>query len=99
MNEKQFWTKKSVPVNRILEYSLVDGPGNRTVIFLQGCNIACHYCHNPETQKICLNCGVCIEVARQKHFQWRTKWLFGMKKDVLGAMPVFQSAHIKARLR
>ncbi|MHB1391579.1 MAG: radical SAM protein [Clostridia bacterium] len=36
-------------VNKILPFSSVDGPGNRTVIFLQGCNFNCLYCHNPET--------------------------------------------------
>lgn len=27
---------------------------------MQGCNIACLYCHNPETQRMCINCGVCV---------------------------------------
>ncbi|NLY46019.1 MAG: radical SAM protein [Tissierella sp.] len=40
------------PIHKIIPHSLVDGPGNRTSIFLQGCNIKCEYCHNPETQKI-----------------------------------------------
>jgi anaerobic ribonucleoside-triphosphate reductase activating protein len=36
-------------VRKIINFSSVDGPGNRTVIFLQGCNLNCLYCHNPET--------------------------------------------------
>lgn len=48
-------------VNRIIPFSSVDGPGNRTAIFLQGCNINCRYCHNPETRKLCAQCGLCVE--------------------------------------
>lgn len=52
--------KLTVPVNRIIPFSAVDGPGNRTAVFLQGCNIDCKYCHNPETRALCINCGVCV---------------------------------------
>ncbi|SKC76190.1 YjjW family glycine radical enzyme activase [Maledivibacter halophilus] len=48
-------------INRILPFSSVDGPGNRTAIFLQGCNFNCLYCHNPETINKCNNCGRCVE--------------------------------------
>ncbi len=47
-------------VNRIIPFSSVDGPGNRTAIFFQGCNFNCLYCHNPETINPCNNCGLCI---------------------------------------
>jgi pyruvate formate lyase activating enzyme len=40
---------KTAPINRILRSSIVDGPGNRAAVFVQGCNFNCVYCHNPET--------------------------------------------------
>lgn len=52
---------KKAPVNKIIPFSVVDGIGNRTSIFLQGCNIHCGYCHNPETQNLCISCGRCVE--------------------------------------
>lgn len=52
---------KKVTVNKIIPFSSVDGPGNRTAIFLQGCNIDCRYCHNPETHSHCISCGICLE--------------------------------------
>ena len=36
-------------VQRTVGLSMVDGPGNRAVVFFQGCNLRCAYCHNPET--------------------------------------------------
>lgn len=49
------------PINKIIECSTVDGPGCRTSIFVQKCNIHCLYCHNPETQNICNACGLCVD--------------------------------------
>ncbi len=51
---------KSGFVNHILPQSYVDGPGNRAVLFLQGCNFHCKYCHNPFTINQCTNCGECV---------------------------------------
>ncbi|KUO70845.1 MAG: YjjW family glycine radical enzyme activase [Clostridia bacterium BRH_c25] len=50
-------------VNRILPFSSVDGPGNRTVVFFQGCNFNCAYCHNPETINRCSDCGLCLSAC------------------------------------
>lgn len=50
-------------VNKIIKTSAVDGPGNRMVIFFQGCNFNCSYCHNPETINLCSGCGACAEVC------------------------------------
>lgn len=47
-------------VNKILTYSIVDGPGNRLVVFLQGCNFDCAACHNPYTIGTCDDCGDCV---------------------------------------
>ena len=47
-------------LNKIIPFSSVDGPGNRTAIFLQGCNFNCVYCHNPETINHCINCSFCV---------------------------------------
>lgn len=51
------------PVNKIIPFSSVDGPGNRTAIFLQGCCFNCRYCHNPETISACIHCGACVAVC------------------------------------
>lgn len=47
-------------VNKIIPFSAVDGPGNRTAVFLQGCNLDCKFCHNPETIHPCIHCGSCV---------------------------------------
>ncbi len=39
-------------IDSIETLGLVDGPGIRTVVFLNGCKLRCLYCHNPEMWKI-----------------------------------------------
>ncbi len=51
------------------KYSVQDGPGIRTTVFLKGCPLCCQWCHNPESQSArpeiifvesrCLRCGEC----------------------------------------
>ena len=61
--ERMGKTNITAPVNKIISFSAVDGFGNRTAIFLQGCNQNCWYCHNPETIRHCKACGACVEVC------------------------------------
>jgi pyruvate formate lyase activating enzyme len=46
-------------INRIIDYSAVNGPGTRMVLVFQGCNFRCQYCHVPDTLGNCNGCGVC----------------------------------------
>lgn len=48
-------------LNDLIRFSAVDGPGNRFVVFVQGCNFNCIACHNPHTINACDSCGICVE--------------------------------------
>ncbi|MFC2060531.1 glycyl-radical enzyme activating protein [Chloroflexota bacterium] len=60
-------------VFNIQRYSLQDGPGIRTTVFLKGCTLRCSWCSNPESQAVfpeilnrralCTKCELCIGVC------------------------------------
>jgi len=60
-------------VFNIQRFSIHDGPGIRTTVFLKGCSLACVWCHNPEsiapTPELaffpdkCIRCGHCFEAC------------------------------------
>ena len=53
----------------IQRFSIHDGPGIRTTVFLKGCNMRCSWCHNPESYRpepvlaynaaLCVGCRAC----------------------------------------
>src|SRR5665647_2040797 len=57
----------------IQRFSIHDGPGIRTTVFLKGCPLQCRWCCNPESinphpellfnPELCIGCGKCIEVC------------------------------------
>ena len=57
----------------IQTYSIHDGPGIRTTVFLKGCPLKCAWCQNPESQsaipqlffnsEACAGCGKCLMVC------------------------------------
>jgi pyruvate formate lyase activating enzyme len=60
----------STLVTNIQGYSIHDGPGIRTVVFLKGCSLECQWCSNPECisphpetgffKSLCTRCGKCV---------------------------------------
>lgn len=58
-------------ITDIQKFSLNDGSGIRTTVFVKGCNMRCRWCHNPETfdmepqkayyQNKCIHCGHCSD--------------------------------------
>jgi len=66
--------ERSAIVFEIQRFSIHDGPGIRTTVFLKGCNLRCKWCHNPESSKSypelmfygnkCIKCLSCINECR-----------------------------------
>jgi len=60
-------------VTNIQRFSIHDGPGVRTVVFLKGCPLNCKWCHNPEcieksrqiqfNSSRCINCNACVSAC------------------------------------
>ncbi len=65
--------KTDANVFNIQHFSLHDGPGVRTTVFLKGCDLRCAWCHNPESwdprpvlrvyPTLCIGCGACVKVC------------------------------------
>jgi pyruvate formate lyase activating enzyme len=70
-------------ITNIQYFSVDDGPGIRTTLFLKGCCMHCRWCHNPETitpgrqlqykKNLCRACGRCVKSCPQGVFSISSK--------------------------
>lgn len=75
----------------IQRFSVHDGPGIRTTVFLKGCQLHCLWCHNPESVSPevgdvayvpgkCIDCGACFACLQGAHGQEDGKHVFHREK-------------------
>lgn len=78
--------EKMAIVFNIQHFSIHDGPGIRTVVFLKGCPMRCKWCANPESQisspeigwtrSECIRCGECIKGLKNEDCRFEEDTLF-----------------------
>jgi pyruvate formate lyase activating enzyme len=77
-------------VHSLETFGLVDGPGVRCVIFLQGCAMRCQYCHNPETWDVSCGQEYTPQEIFQKVYRYRSYWKDNGGITISGGEPLLQ---------
>lgn len=77
-------------INSIETFGLVDGPGVRFVIFMQGCQMRCKYCHNPETWDINTGDEKTADEMFDKAMRYKNYWKDNGGITVSGGEPLLQ---------
>ncbi len=73
----------------------VDGPGVRFVVFLQGCNLRCGCCHNPDTWQIGTGNAFSPEQVLQKVLRCRSYFGKDGGVTVSGGEPLLQADFVR----
>ncbi len=78
-------------IHSIQTLGTLDGPGVRFVVFVQGCNLRCHCCHNPDTWDI--NGGELVTPSEVVSKAIKYKGYFGEKGGITisGGEPLLQA--------
>ena len=86
-------------IHSIETFGAVDGPGIRTVFFMQGCPARCLYCHNPDSWNV--NEGKPIEVEEIVHWAVRGIPYYGNTGGVTfsGGEPLMQGEFLLEAMR
>ncbi len=82
-------------VNSIQTLGTLDGPGVRFVIFMQGCNLRCGCCHNPDTWEMTGGTEYSVETLMKKIGHYRE--YFGKEGGITlsGGEPLLQAEFAK----
>lgn len=80
-------------IHSVESFGSVDGPGIRFLVFLQGCNMRCKFCHNPDTWKTDdvenATWRTAEDVLKQA-LRYRNYWKNGGGITVSGGEPLLQ---------
>ncbi|SNU99871.1 Pyruvate formate-lyase-activating enzyme [Megamonas hypermegale] len=61
-------------IHSVESFGSADGPGIRYIVFLQGCNMRCKYCHNPDTWKFEGGQLLSAQEVLQKAVRYKAYW-------------------------
>ena len=77
-------------INTYETFGLVDGPGVRYVAFLQGCNMRCKYCHNPDTWDKNAGDELTAKQLFDKAYRYKNYWKNNGGITISGGEPLLQ---------
>lgn len=93
-------------VFNIQKFSIHDGPGIRTTVFLKGCSLRCRWCSNPESQlsktqilydaSVCIQDGACLQACPQQAVQRKGSRIVIDDAQCLGCLRCIATCKAKA---